>query len=122
VANLFDESFSTGVRGIAYYFVSRCSGKAIIPIQFCKEYIHVLNERINRIEPKDPTAIYLQNRLQQLINGEIIDYDLNPFYFLVGNEPFDDTELFVPNRNIGIINNGYTGIALRFLKNMEWNK
>jgi len=119
VSNLFDESFSTGVRGIAYYIVSRCSGKAIIPIPFCKEYIHVLYERINRIEPKDPTAIHFQYQLQQIINGDIIEYDLNPFYFLIGNEPFDDTDLFVPNRNIGIINNGYTGIALRIIKNMQ---
>jgi len=119
VSNLFDESFSTGIRGIAYYLVSRCSAKVNIPIPFCKEYIYELYKRINRIEQKESTAINLQHQLQQIINGDNIEYDLNPFYFLIGNEPFDDVDLFTPNRNIGIINNGYTGIAFRMLKNME---
>jgi hypothetical protein len=119
IASLLDESFSTGVRGIAYYLVSRCSGKESIPAPFCLEYIHVLSERISRIEQKDPTAIYLLNQLQKIQSGNIIAYDLNLFYHLIGNEPFDNINLFVPNRNIGILNNGYTGIALRILKNME---
>ena len=122
IANLFDESFSTGVRGIAYYFISRCSGKSTIPMPFCKEYIHVLYERINRIEPQDTTAIYLHNRLQQIKNGQILEYDINPFYQLIGHEPYDESTLFTPDRNIGIINNGYTGIALRILKSMEVNQ
>ena len=36
-ANLFDESFSSGVRGIAYYTLSRCSGKENIPAPFCRK-------------------------------------------------------------------------------------
>ena len=119
IERLFDESFSTGVRGVAYYIVSRCSGTATIPAPFDKEYIQVLAGRINRIEPKDPTAIHLLNRLHQIMNGYIIDYDLNIFYQLIGNEPFDETNLFIPKRNIGIIDNGYTGIAFRLLNNIE---
>ena len=119
ITNLFDESFSTGVRGIACYIVSRCSGKERIPTPFCKDYICSLYERVSRIDQKDPTAIHLQNQLQRILNGNIIEYDLNLFYYLIGNEPYDDTNLFTPNRNIGIINNGYTGIAFRMLKNME---
>jgi len=122
ISNLYDESFSTGVRGIAYYLASRCSGKEKIPFPFYQEYIHVLIDRLNRIEQKDPVTIHLQNRLQQIINGCIIEYDLNPFYYLTGNEPYDNADLFLPNRNIGIINNGYTGIALRILKNIESNQ
>jgi len=119
IAKLFDESFSTGLRGIAYYIVSRCSGKANIPAPFCKEYIQILYDRLNRVEQKDPLTVQIQNQLQQINNGSIIEYDLNPFYYLIGDEPYDDTNIFDPNRNIGIINNGYTGIALRVLKNME---
>jgi len=122
IANLFDETFSTGVRGIAYYILSRCSGKETIPVPFCKDYIQVLYDRINRIEPKDTTAIYLQNQLQQIINGQILEYDINPFYQLIGNEPYNESTLFDHKRNIGIINNGYTGIALRILRNMEIQK
>jgi len=119
IANLFDESFSTGVRGIAYYLVSRCSGNSSIPAPFSLEYIADLYDRMHRIESKDPTAISLQNQLQQIQKGVIIEYDLNPFYQLIGNEPYDDSNLFVINRNRGIINNGYTGIALRMLQNRE---
>ena len=117
--NLFDESFSTGVRGIAYYIVSRCSRKNNIPLPFCKDYIRVLYNRINRIEPKDPTTIHLLNQLRKIQNDNMIEYDLNPFYNLIGNEPYNNENLFVQNRNIGIINNGYTGIALRMLKIRE---
>jgi len=122
IANLYDETFSTGVRGIAYYIISRCNGKSTILIPFCMEYIHVLYNRINRIEPKDPTALYLLNQLQQINNGQIPEYDINPFYQLIGNESYDESSLFDPGRNIGIINNGYTGIALRILRNMEIQK
>ena len=118
-ARLFDESFSTGVRGIAYYITSRCSGKATIPAPFCVEYIRVLAERLNRVEQKDPVTMHMHQRLQQIIHGHIIEYDMNPFYCLTGNEPWDEANIFVPDRNIGIINNGYTGIAFRILKNME---
>jgi len=119
ITNLFDESFSTGVRGIAYYIVSRCSETERIPAPFCKEYIHTLLDRMNRIDQKEPLTIHIQNRLQQIINGKIIDYDSNPFYYLIGNEPYDESNLFDKNRNTGIISNGYTGIAFRLLRNME---
>ena len=122
ITNLFDESFSTGVRGIAFYIASRCSGKEKIPAPFCQEYIHELVARMNRIEQKDPVTIQIQNQLQQVMNGHIIEYDLNPFYYLTGNEPYNDVNLFLPNRNIGILNNGYTGMALRILKNIESNQ
>ena len=119
IANLFDESFATGLRGITYYIVSRCSGRATIPAPFCMEYIHVLHDRMNRIEQKDPTAVHLLSCLERILNGVIIEYDLNLFYQLIGNEPYNDTCLFKKDRNIGIINNGYAGIALRMLKDKE---
>jgi hypothetical protein len=122
ITNLFDESFSTGVRGIAYYLASRCSGKEKVSASFFQEYIHILIDRLNRVEQKDPVTIQIKNRMQQIINGHIIEYDLNPFYYLIGNEKYDDANLFLPNRNIGILNNGYTGIALRILKKIESNK
>ena len=119
ISNLFDESFATGLRGITYYIVSRCSGKATVPDPFCKEYIHVLYDRMNQIEQKDPTSIHLLYQLESILNDDIIVYDLNPFYQLIGDEPYDDSNLFVQNRNIGIFNNGYAGIALRMLKDRK---
>ena len=119
VANLYDESFNTGVRGIAYYIISRCSGKAMIPAPFTKEYICILLDRMNRIEPKDLTSIQMLTQLQQIKNGNTVEYDLNTFCQLIGNDPYDESNLFIPTRNIGIMDNGYTGIALRLLK--KWN-
>lgn len=121
IAKLFDESFSTGVRGIAYYIVSRCSGKTAVPAPFCKEYIRVLYDRMNRIEA-DPTAIHLQNRLERILNGDIIEYESNTFYQLLGNEPYDEANLFIQTRNMGLIDNGYAGIGLHILKSMELNR
>lgn len=119
ITNLLDESFSTGVRGIAYYIISRCSGKKSIPAPFCKEYIHLLYDRMNRIDQKEPLAIYLLSQLQYVSNGIIVEHNLKPFYQLIGNNPYDNENLFIQNRNLGIIGNGYTGIALRILRNME---
>jgi len=72
-----------GKTGIAYSIVSRCSNKTNIPALFCREYIHVLYNRINRIEPKDPTAIHLLNQLQQIRKDNIIACDFA--YVLLSN-------------------------------------
>jgi hypothetical protein len=73
------------------------------------------------MDQKDPFVVHLQNHLQHIVSGHIVEYDLNPFYKIIGNDPYDDANLFTKDRNIGILNNGYTGIALRILRNMELN-
>lgn len=118
VVTLMDESFSTGIRGIAYYVISRCSNKREIPKPFNREYINVLYDRLRQMDQREAFVVHLQSHLRHIVSGHIVEYDLNPFYKIIDNDPYD-ANLFNQNRNIGILNNGYTGIALRILRNME---
>lgn len=122
VRQITDYSLETGLKGIAYYVISRYNHrKGEHPLIHYK-YIKELVESLTRNEGKDKEIELLVNKLKEVESSKERNMELPLLDNLIDNVKFSKKKLFKTNREDGIARNGYTGIAFKLIKTLQHEK
>lgn len=122
VRRVTDYSLETGLKGIAYYVISRYNHrKGEHPLIHYK-YIKELVKSLIKNEGKDREIELLVNKLKEIESSEERNMELPLLDNLIDNIKFSIKKLFKTNRENGIARNGYTGIAFKLIKTLQHEK
>lgn len=119
VRRIQDCSLDTGLKGLAYYVISRSAGREtgnrIIP----EDYIVDLLKSLQINEIQDNENYLLINDLRGLLTHEQVSMRTNCIERILDKTTFRYKNLFKTGRTVGISNNGYAGIGLKMIKEYE---
>lgn len=114
VRKIKDVSLETGLKGLAYYVISRYGNRSYRNSIISNDYI---GDLINSLMSSnvDDDSVMLVEQLNKIINLEnkIVSVDL--LYQLTRDIQFNPIDLFKDARSLGIINNGISGIGLNLI-------
>jgi glycosyltransferase len=118
VRKIIDSSLRTGLAGIACYVASRKNGlknNGIITDDYCRD----LKEALEKCNEKE--AEKLAEILEKILNGKSIESLYNPVLQIVDEIKINIKEgvLFEKPRAKGVDNNGFAGIGLRLIKDLN---
>ena len=105
------------LKGLAHYVISRKSNAVLNHSMISTDYVKNLANALRQFN-QDEETILLMHKLCLVIEDILPRYEhVNLLREIVSNVVFDTDQIFYPQRTLGIINNGYTGIGL----NLLWN-
>lgn len=116
VRRISDNSLETGLKGIAYYVISRCENSKKEKLSISKEYIIDLIESLDLKMGKDEESIFLSKQLKNILTQEDVHGTNKLLYKISSQIKYKTKSLFEENRPLGIANRGYTGIGLKLLQ------
>lgn len=113
VRRVKDCSLESGLKGIAYYTISRCAGRHYPPV--FKDYIDDLIYVLKKMDTTDEEILYLVNHLMNIIysneNAKYTDFLTS----LISETNYRNQSVFNEKRALGLSKNGYTGIGLKLI-------
>lgn len=113
VRRVKDISVESGLKGIAYYAISRCAGKEYSPT--FKDYSIDLLQALKTAKAKDHEIDLLTVTLQDIINKNEVANEMDFLDRFIVNIHINDPFNFVKGRNIGL-RGGYAGIGLKMIQ------
>lgn len=116
VRRISDISLETGLKGIAYYVISRCENKKKVNPSICQEYIIDLIASLDVNMGKDEESILLSKQLKNILNQEDVHGTNKLLYRISSQIKYKTKTLFEKDRPLGIADRGYTGIGLKILQ------
>lgn len=118
VRKIRDYSLRTGLKGLAYYIISRYGNKScrgsIIPNEYIKDLITSL-----KLDITDDESQILVEKLNCIIRYENVEFLDNLLYNLTNDVRFSQKSLFKDGRSFGILDNGLAGIGLNLIWKIE---
>lgn len=116
VRRIEDISLDTGLKGLAYYVISRCASRDIKNGIITQNYILDLINSLKLITKEDRETIRLIEDLNSILNFQKITFNSHFFDIILKKTKFNNDTLFEINRPLGISNNGYAGVGLNIIK------
>lgn len=116
VRRISDNSLETGLKGIAYYVISRCENSKKGKSSISKEYIIDLIASLDINMRKDEESIFLSKQLKNILTQEDVHGTNKLLYMMSSQIKYKTKALFEEDRPLGIANSGYTGIGLKLLQ------
>lgn len=116
VRKISDISLETGLKGIAYYVISRCENRKKVNSSISKEYIIDLIASLSVNMGKDEESILLSKQLKHILNQEDVPYTNKLLYRISSQIKYKTRTIFEEDRPLGIENSGYTGIGIKILQ------
>lgn len=115
IRRISDISLETGLKGIAYYVLSRCADGSSLFAENNADYLSDLLGVLNKATI-DTDIIYLNTQLEKfIVKKELPQFDLF-FKRLIKDISLSSEEnIWEQPRPIGIANRGFTGIGLNLL-------
>lgn len=116
VRRMRDFSLQTGLKGIAYYVVCRCSNRISQNPFIDSTYVKELMNSLLLIDQRDKEIEDLLVKLDEiLISGYCCDNKDGLIYDLVCDNIYKSDTLVSDARPLGLIKNGYAGIGLNLI-------
>ncbi len=119
VRKISDNSLNSGLKGIAYYVISRCGNKTKENHIIERQYIADLKNSLCKVyAPGDKENDTLIKILSDILSGSYC-YKCSDDLLrrLTTNIEWDEKKLFTYSRMLGITHDGYAGIGLKLLLN-----
>lgn len=113
VRRVKDFSLESGLKGIAYYVISRCAGRDNFLI--FKDYIIDLTQALQVNTPHDEENPLLISILKDIINKKEVLEETDFLNKLIANIQIKDPIIFSNDRSLGI-RDGYAGIGLKIIQ------
>lgn len=114
VRRMTDTSLDTGLRGIAYYALSRCADKDSQFAVANKDYLSDLLVALQRVKP-DGEIIFLTTNLERFISHGELPQSKWFLQKLMKDTLYPKNKLWKPGRPIGIAGEGFAGVGLKLL-------
>lgn len=112
-----DFSLENGLKGVAYYAISRCEGREY-PFIF-KGYMIDLVQALEANALADEESLLLIGILQDIINKSEISKEIDFLTKLIDRIHINNSFAFVEGRYLGIRMGGYAGIGLKMMREEE---
>ena len=112
-----DCSLEKGLKGLAYYIISRCSHNADrkIPDSYIKDVI--LSFRLNSSTKGNNNRII--EKLTAILDHNTVDFDAGFLHGIISNTKIPRGNIFTNKRSLGLLNGGYAGIGLKIMYDDE---
>lgn len=116
VRRVEDVTLETGLKGLAYYVISRCANRDSFDEFISKNYIYDLICSLRNNSNKEEEINLIIDDLNSILNYEHIN--INNYFLdkIIENTKYDNNKLFETIRPLGIINNGFSGVGLKLMK------
>lgn len=116
VRRVEDVTLETGLKGLAYYVISRCANRDSFDEIISKNYIYDLICSLRNNSNKEEEINLIIDDLNSILNYEHIN--INNYFLdkIIENTKYDINKLFETIRPLGIINNGISGVGLKLMK------
>lgn len=108
-----DYSLEKGLKGLAYYAISRCTGRDYQPA--FKEYLSNLASRLKDNATVDEESSLLVESLEALINRTGKQNDIDFLATYISGVNYGKQVLFNGKRGLGLGGNGYAAIGLKIM-------
>lgn len=115
VRRISDISLETGLKGISYYVLCRCSNAGSQFKAVNRNYIIELIYSLAKQHPDDE-IVSLVKQFDLLLKENIAPTNYDVLERMVSGIKFHSNKVFDPQRSLGISGNGYTGIAMKLLQ------
>lgn len=119
VRRIQDNTLDTGLKGLAYYVISRCANKEKSNRIISEEYIFDLIKALQSNVYKDNENTGLINDLKGILAHQQVTIGMSPIDDILEKTTFRYKSLFQPSRPLGISKNGYAGISLKIMRENE---
>lgn len=116
VRRVKDISVESGLKGIAYYAISRCAGREY-SLTF-KDYIIDLVQTLKAITAKDHEIDLLTDTIENIINKNKVSNEIDFLEKFIANIHINDPFNFVKGKSLGL-RGGYAGIGLKMIQKEE---
>lgn len=113
VRKIKDFSIESGLKGIAYYAINRCSGREY-PFIF-KDYMIDLTESLQMSAQDDKESLDIINTLQTIINKNEVSKEMDFLTKFIAHIHINNPLNFTKGRSLGI-RGGYAGIGLKMIQ------
>lgn len=113
VGRISDDSLENGLRGLAYYAMSRCMGRTYMP--YFNDYLQELLSMFLTVVPDDEESIMIRKRLMDILRHDDKTVDMSFLINYASTVTFRTHLIFNEHRGMGIAKNGYVGIGLNLL-------
>lgn len=119
VRRIQDNTLDTGLKGLAYYVISRCANRERNNNIISEEYISDLMKALQSNVYKDNENAQLIKTLKGILDHQQITLSTRLIDDILDKTIFRYSSLFGPSRSLGISNNGYAGIGLKIIRKDE---
>lgn len=116
VRRIEDVTLETGLKGLAYYVISRCANRNSFDKTISKNYIYDLICSLRNNNNKDEEINLIIDDLNSILRYEPININYYFFDKIIENTKYENNKLFETIRPLGIINNGFAGVGLKIMK------
>lgn len=113
VRRVKDTSVESGLKGIAYYAISRCAEREYSLTFY--DYITELIQTLKMTTEKDHEIELLTATLQDIINKNKTSSEIDFLKRLIANIHINDPFIFLDGRSIGL-RGGHAGIGLKIIQ------
>lgn len=119
VRRIQDNTLDTGLKGLAYYVISRCANRERRNNIISEEYIIDLMRALDANIDKDDENTQLIKYMKCILSHQPIIISTGFMENILEKTRFRYKSLFEIARPLGISNNGYAGIGLKIIKKDE---
>lgn len=117
-----DNTLETGLKGLAYYTISRCVNRMKSNKIISEEYISDLIKSLQFDVSKNSENAHLITTLKRILACQSVIHCISPIDCILKRTTIRYKNLFQSNRALGISNNGYAGMGLKIIKDDESKK
>lgn len=118
VRRIQDNTLGTGLKGLAYYVISRCANM-VRNNNISEEYILDLIKALQSNVYKDNENTQLIKTLKGILTHQQVAISMSFIEDILKKTTFRYKSLFETSRPLGISNNGYAGIGLKIMRKDE---
>ena len=119
VRRIQDNTLDTGLKGLAYYIISRCANRERNNNIISEEYILDLIKALQSNIYKDNENTQLIKTLKGILAHQQVTISTGFIEDILEKATFRYKSLFETSRSLGISNNGYAGIGLKIMRKDE---
>lgn len=119
VRRIQDNTLDTGLKGLAYYVISRCVNRERYNKLISEQYISDLIKSLQSNVYKNNENTQLINTLKGILARQQVTISTGFIDDILQKTTFRYKNLFETSRPLGISNNGYAGIGLKIMRKDE---
>jgi len=119
VRRIMDTSLETGLTGLAYYIINRCSNRDNVCRSIDRMYIVDLVTLLKMELENNSLHFHVIEDLTAILSGNKIMKIVNPLFKFYKNSNFIENCLSQKNYPLGILDDGLAGVGLNIIENYE---